>query len=251
MASHVFQLLKLISIHAPREGGDDFSYVDFEKFSYFNPRPPRGGRHRRGRCSPTAREDFNPRPPRGGRRGRRKRMRKPLWISIHAPREGGDNGRIRICIPLRYFNPRPPRGGRPCKCHCTRRPPLISIHAPREGGDGVFDLVQARISAFQSTPPARGATLHTRQRQRFSILHFNPRPPRGGRRCQIPTPARITLFQSTPPARGATGLLHGSKGVSQFQSTPPARGATAIMDELDEGIKRISIHAPREGGDQN
>ena len=35
----------------------------------------------------------------------------------------------------------------------------ISIHAPREGGDlGALAIVFGLILAFQSTPPARGAT---------------------------------------------------------------------------------------------
>ena len=57
-------------------------------------------------------------------------------------------------------------------------------------------------------------------------MHFNPRPPRGGR----PLPR------------------HKGQKPQKFQSTPPARGATPaesyIIPETD-----ISIHAPREGGD--
>ena len=34
--------------------------------------------------------DFNPRPPRGGRRRGYQVKIRTLWISIHAPREGGD-----------------------------------------------------------------------------------------------------------------------------------------------------------------
>ena len=58
-------------------------------------------------------------------------------ISIHAPREGGDFGN-RVCSVERMdnFNPRPPRGGRPV----------------------VIDADNNSV-VFQSTPPARGATL--------------------------------------------------------------------------------------------
>ena len=55
-------------------------------------------------------------------------------ISIHAPREGGDDGT-------------------PYIIHAT----IISIHAPREGGDLADQLLRA------------------------GRVHFNPRPPRGGR----------------------------------------------------------------------
>ena len=56
---------------------------------------------------------------------------------------------------------------------------------------------------------------------------FNPRPPRGGR--------------LTTRAHCCAKAL--------FQSTPPARGATQIVRESFQYFKRISIHAPREGGD--
>ena len=35
----------------------------------------------------------------------------------------------------------------------------ISIHAPREGGDLLLQSGSLNYSIFQSTPPARGATL--------------------------------------------------------------------------------------------
>ena len=79
----------------------------------------------------------------------------------------------------------------------------ISIHAPREGGD---------VSGHHG---------------RVRPYHFNPRPPRGGRRWCIKEVTQWRLFQSTPPARGATG--------------------GEITGILADGI---SIHAPREGGDQ-
>ena len=59
-----------------------------------------------------------------------------LVISIHAPREGGDytagfyDGQLDI-----------------------------SIHAPREGGDQLQVVYPVGLCQFQSTPPARGATI--------------------------------------------------------------------------------------------
>ena len=79
-----------ISIHALREEGDLVVFVDVRWPSYFNPRPPRGGRQTSQptiwptsifQSTPSARRatpdgndpyqhsaNFNPRPPRGGRR---------------------------------------------------------------------------------------------------------------------------------------------------------------------------------------
>ena len=56
----------------------------------------------------------------------------------------------------------------------------ISIHAPREGGDGCCADHSVGPAAFQSTPPARGATPVFRIYSACTI-NFNPRPPRGGR----------------------------------------------------------------------
>ena len=170
---------KLISIHAPREGGDPVPGTINAPYGYFNPRPPRGGR-----------------PPDVIR------AYPSLYISIHAPREGGDFNNFRHLHRVSNFNPRPPRGGRqlPLTCDLLKSgfqstPPargatvdkilsdlrkIISIHAPREGGDSC-------LAAARSVS-----------------LHFNPRPPRGGRRLRLCRWIMTFAFQSTPPARGAT-----------------------------------------------
>ena len=60
----------------------------------------------------------------------------------------------------------------------------------------------------------------------------------------------MELFQSTPPARGATNYKGKAKAENKFQSTPPARGATCHNPFYRLSYFGISIHAPREGGDQ-
>ena len=105
---------------------------------------------------------------------------------------------------------------------------VISIHAPREGSD-LTDATACKVTEvlFLSTLPARGATCGELQ----ALL--------------LPD-----LFLSTLPARGAT--LGGAmlKTVStKFLSTLPARGATIVMKRLEELYETISIHAPREGSD--
>ena len=59
-----------------------------------------------------------------------------IMISIHAPREGSDGQSLHRSACRLYFNPRPPRGER-----------LIIV-----GNSSTSDT-------FQSTPPARGATI--------------------------------------------------------------------------------------------
>ena len=94
-------------------------------------------------------------------------------------------------------------------------------------GEGATAVSGAELCErlFQSTPPARGATAGGGAVAGLP-LHFNPRPPRGGRRFM--RSKRLTPFS--------------------FQSTPPARGATQAYNNKVESLS-ISIHAPREGGD--
>ena len=192
---------------------------------------------------------FNPRPPRGGRRRTDLRGVPCIRISIHAPREGGDASQLGARGDPLYFNPRPPRGGRLFLHFITSPHHQISIHAPREGGDPRCGTTTAsppthfnprpprggrrhqfRIGAhqiqFQSTPPARGATILTCQNVLF-IINFNPRPPRGGRRrmCSRP-PSMSPNFNPRPP--------RGGRRASLWSCAPCCA---------------ISIHAPREGGD--
>ena len=176
------------------------------KLHHFNPRPPRGGRPFLMGLS-WASGIFQSTPPARGATTFDIQVDDITGISIHAPREGGDSklsyvftasNKFQSTPPARgatqspfsgilwrgYFNPRPPRGGRRYRPCFTSRYMEISIHAPREGGDVGLILTHHVDTAFQSTPPARGAT-----------------PPGD----DLPADC---LFQSTPPARGATAKMH-------------------------------------------
>ena len=97
---------------------------------------------------------------------------------------------------------------------------LISIHAPRTGSDTLFITRAFGTFRFQSTLPARGATVPA-----AVIL------------------ADIRLFQSTLPARGATDPRAQSfPRKYTFQSTLPARGATR---RRGTGTRRICDFNPR------
>ena len=190
----------------------------------FNPRPPRGGRHRvndrpdflerfqstppaRGATSaqtaPTPEPTFQSTPPARGATSLGIGMTYSILISIHAPREGGDNQQIDPCGLHGYFNPRPPRGGRPPFLFTMpgnggfqSTPPArgatfifllsidklnISIHAPREGGDSAVALGTQIGVDFNPRPP-RGGRPCARATTVCCGWYFNPRPPRGGRR---------------------------------------------------------------------
>ena len=117
-----------ISIHAPREGGDDAYIYRLEQ------------------------TDISIHAPReGGDLGQQLNLFHG-GISIHAPREGGDvtDSRGLSTVLRGNFNPRPPRGGRHPLAFTPLAPTTeISIHAPREGGDpnnGPQEAEELRIS---------------------------------------------------------------------------------------------------------
>ena len=207
----------------------------------FNPRPPCGGRRLSERMSQQVLH-FNPRPPCGGRPEILAQEIARFKISIHVPRVEDDAhfpaGLILFFISIHvprveddarclscatrggYFNPRPPCGGRQC-------------------------TIQALVTIlrFQSTSPVWRTTWETSfasDLRRISIhvprveddrevcyektleIHFNPRPPCGGR------PA---LFDDLVRERG-------------FQSTSPVWRTTPAKQNHKREIN-ISIHVPR------
>ena len=132
----------VISIHAPREGGDEVTGVIQVIPCTISIHAPREG-------------------------GDAPQLRRFVLreISIHAPREGGDDYEKLDVSGDGHFNPR-----------------------PREGGDAVGADESHDVERFQSTPPARGAThRHQRHRRDLQISIHAPReggdPPRSGRPC--------------------------------------------------------------------
>ena len=125
--------------------------------------------------------------------------------------------------------------------------------------------------AFQSTLPARGATIPANG-NRENLFHFNPRSPHGERRplprCAVPSmrisihaprtgsDGSLTIQTARPDAISIHAPRTGSDacrcrancGAYKFQSTLPARGATR-QHGVPKSSLSISIHAPRTGSD--
>ena len=80
-------------------------------------------------------------------------------------------------------------------------------------------------TTFQSTPPARGATVKSTVFVFFEFISIHA-PRKGSDFPKVTTLSTRLLFQSTPPARGATDV--------------------AVMADA---VAIISIHAPRKGSD--
>ena len=127
-------------------------------------------------------------------------------------------------IQTQYFYPRPPRGGRPLVSMPGVPRKSISIHALREEGDGMLVTRSMSSLIFLSTPSARRAT-SSHPIPVTSHQNFYPRPPRGGRRNNVPALIDDIEFLSTPSARRATGT-DGRIGmyVEDFYPRPPRGG---------------------------
>ena len=153
--------------------------------------------------------------------------RRHSSISIHAPRTGSDEYIHRRTFKrTANFNPRSPHGERLQSIWHTAGSFHISIHAPRTGSDQLYELGMLSPTQFQSTLPARGATLLMPFTAMLAIFQ-STLPARGATACEAVQVAAMCVFQSTLPARGATLLMPFTAMLAIFQSTLPARGATA------------------------
>ena len=192
----------------------------------FNPRTPRGVRLISAISSGCSTSFQSTHPARGATNLSHK-LRLLYIISIHAPREGCDGWPRRSTRPPPNFNPRTPRGVRRATTDQGMTPRTISIHAPREGCDGWLLRSSVGSALFQSTHPARGATASAVV-IKFPVCHFNPHTPRGVR------PDHNDIHK-TPP--------------DNFNPHTP-RGVRPVCQYTNIDIRRISIHAPREGCDR-
>ena len=146
-------------------------------------------------------------------------------ISIHALREEGDPPSSKSGRPSANFYPRPPRGGRLfCAARAASSRVFLSTPSARRAtraGEPFLLLPEISIHALREEGDTPGSPRPRCQRD------FYPRPPRGGRLASIIR----------------------CKGTNIFLSTPSARRATECLGVVLE-IRRISIHALREEGDQ-
>ena len=126
-----------ISIHAPRTGSDATHGRNGGVSLEFQSTLPARGATSLSLRRACLRENFNPRSPHGERR------------------PGRPVGRCG----LRNFNPRSPHGERPDGLDRVDNRLDISIHAPRTGSDRPMAVQSESGYRFQSTLPARGATM--------------------------------------------------------------------------------------------
>ena len=170
-------------------------------------------------------------------------------ISIRAPREGSDDSEADQILCEDDFNPRSPRGERPAastdlqqhqsfnprspRGERPRAPPLtqqaVTNFNPRSPRGERQDLRATRANAylFQSTLPARGATI-LRPSCHLLTGYFNPRSPRGERPWllgSLPFGQEISIH--APREGSDVSTAWNTLQYRVFQSTLPARGATS------------------------
>ena len=214
---------------------------------HFYPRPPRGGRPA-GRFSGTPRFQFLSTP---SARRATDHAAPPsaflIFLSTPSARRATVAGGAEMKIG-EHFYPRPPRGGRlSVQPFAVPAHPFLSTPSARRATVHLMIAVNSRL-LFLSTPSARRAT-PVPWRVRQCAGYFYPRPPRGGRRWEVPAQG-IWAFISIHALReeGDISCMGVSPKCSVFLSTPSARRATQRRQRLYLG-RTISIHALREEGD--
>ena len=166
----------------PARGATRVTAAPYRRPRHFNPRSPHGERRAVRMFSSCCAAYFNPRSPHGERRGVSIGNLAMQLISIHAPRTGSDALLWGAGAARPHFNPRSPHGERRlARLECSRYARIsihaprtgsdryragrynpeggISIHAPRTGSDNSLMAAYDEKDKFQSTLPARGATV--------------------------------------------------------------------------------------------
>ena len=105
-------------------------------------------------------------------------------------------------------------------------------------------LSLSEVDWFQSTPPARGATLCVWFVMAYCSSFQSTPPARGATKRWVKI-IISTVFQSTPPARGATQVFDSQEASCRFQSTPPARGATGFAPVSGGRTRGFNPRPPR------
>ena len=127
-----------------------------------------------------------------------------------------------------YFNPRTPRGVR-------RASPLP---------------LRLRHPQFQSTHPARGATIYPHPTMSIH-RNFNPRTPRGVRPTSVIPSAKAIKISIHAPREGCDRRLYIHCILLHCISIhAPREGCDGVKAGGGPSARRISIHAPREGCDK-
>ena len=235
-----------ISIHAPRTGSDSTICARRRARKNFNPRSPHGERPAHT-TSISGLNDFNPRSPHGERHVSLQPSGNPHLFQSTLPARGATTTVPEFDFAIAISIHAPRTGSDPTLAVFLETIGTISIHAPRTGSDGLPRDYQFREDAFQSTLPARGATVEANCKGDNTLISIHA--PRTGSDLRCADTGRTNAYfnpRSPHGERRKCRRLSATK--TTFQSTLPARGATTYKCP-DCGATIISIHAPRTGSD--
>ena len=174
-----------ISIHAPRVGSDRQRVSKNIQEAAFQSTLPVWGATAGVQLLLPASALFQSTLPVWGATCRERRIRECIFISIHAPRVGSDNGRMAVFLQIRHFNPRSPCGERHIRGGIINATHVyFNPRSPCGERRVKFQLIANYGWKFQSTLPVWGATGGTDNHTRRG-RDFNPRSPCGERPTTI------------------------------------------------------------------
>ena len=173
--------VRYISIHAPREGRDEVYGVRWLalEHAFQSTRPARGATETPSTEFPTQSKFQSTRPARGATRTVSTARKSLQTFQSTRPARGATTRFSQPSDSSLHFNPRAPRGAR--RARYQRRGSLCRHFNPRapRGARPLFFTACSPILAFQSTRPARGATIRPNFLQRRRIISIHA--PREGR----------------------------------------------------------------------
>ena len=215
---------KEISIHALRGEGDVRVESGPSFASEFQSTPSEGRATTPFTLTSWSSTYFNPRPPRGGRPVPCIVFRVPL-IFQSTPSEGRATFSSSSVLRSLRFQSTPSEGRATVLSVLLVFQLPISIHALRGEGDLATPSYSGAFWHFNPRPPRGGRPVHVFVASAL-ICNFNPRPPRGGRLSIFAVPLSCLRFQSTPSEGRATSGPINIPPLKIFQSTPSEGRAT-------------------------
>ena len=236
-----------ISIHALCEEGDGTVCLEQSRTTYFYPRPLRGGRRSGCPASRCCRRYFYPRPLRGGRPARPGLQRQGSNF-YPRPLRGGRLAYALIGSALIVFLSTPSARRATYAWGAVTEPEQISIHALCEEGDPQTQDEYEYIIHFYPRPLRGGRHACTVRRAQHGV-YFYPRPLRGGRPNDIEMEQIRRNFYPRP-LRGGRPMGYGPCGHRSSNFYPrPLRGGRHQEIYAQGNAQDISIHALCEEGD--
>ena len=174
------QAIKIISIHAPREGSDGFVLTLTLANPNFYPRSPRGERLETAGIQGVHQVFLSTLPARGATKHGRRLVHYDQNFYPRSPRGERPLDGVRGIVAVQDFYPRSPRGERPENALSYGYHSNFYPRSPR-GERPAFSWISLNV-----------------------VSDFYPRSPRGERRAPAHSTASCGRFLSTLPARGAT-----------------------------------------------